>query len=150
MVLTRGQAARLAALAASSQPMANTDEITAKVPDVSDPVPPSATQQLQQLLEMQLRFEATLSQLTTRMDKIQAIQAGDTPPSSRASVTVDASPVDADIPADLDSEELKVLYRLLQANKDKKVDVKPPKVYNGKRDKNFGFAELSRAFEGVL
>ena len=46
MVLTRGQAARLADLAASSQPMANTDEIAAEVPDVSDPVPPSATQQL--------------------------------------------------------------------------------------------------------
>ena len=43
MVLTQGQVARLAALAATSQQMATNEEIAAEVQDVPDPVPPSAT-----------------------------------------------------------------------------------------------------------
>ena len=68
MVLTRGHVAQIAALATDLYTMEHGNDTNPDATfeeEVLNAVPPIALAQLQQLLQMQLRFETTLSSLTS-------------------------------------------------------------------------------------
>ncbi|MCO5571199.1 hypothetical protein L7F22_024933 [Adiantum nelumboides] len=92
-----------------------------------------------------LAIQQSLSSLTSRLDHIepQATSGGQqttsrlqqrtsTPPSSEASVEENVEP---DPTAEVDNRELQLLYKIFNTAQKKKLDVKLPEPYNGRRDK---------------
>ncbi|MCO5605183.1 hypothetical protein L7F22_059363 [Adiantum nelumboides] len=97
------------------------------------------------LREQMLAIQQSLSSLTSRLDHIesQATSGGQqttsrlqqrtsTPPSSEASVEENVEP---DPTAEVDNRELQLLYKIFNTAQKKKLDVKLPEPYNGRRDK---------------
>ena len=126
MVVTRSQSA------ATSLSMEETS-----IPPGS-PVPTSMDSTIlhlmqQQMVTMQLQFKKTVTALTSQMDDLRC-QRSHLHSLSTSNTLVTPSSTLAHSLDEVDNEEFKTLYKLLKLNSQKKVKIRPPSPYDGKRD----------------